>query len=479
MKRPLFLAALVALSFSSYTQSTGYTIPIVLTPYKNQYIYLGYYYGKVKALADSVKLDNNSTGVFKGSKALPGGIYFIVSPKKEIAFELLLDKQQHFSIRADSAGGPDKVVFTGSADNTVFQTYSRSVNKTGAEITALHKQLPDAKMKADSTKISDQIQALNKKIQQIRGDIEKQYPASLLAALFRNMKEPVVPPAGKHPGGKYDTLFAYRYYKNHYWDGVSFTDDRLLRTPIFEGKLEKYYRDLVSPDADSIKKEVDAMLLASRSNKEMFKYLLVHFIQQYIDPKYMGQDAVYAHLFEKYINNNPEVDWFSEKDKKTIYNRAYSVMANLIGQTASDLEMVDTLGKPTTLYSIDAPYTVIFFWDATCSHCKEELPHLDSMFQNKWKQLGIKLYGVMADGGKEAWMNYIHEHGLKDWIHVYQTDAQRDADNNTGRPGYKQLYDVYQTPMLYLLDKNKRIIAKKISYQQADEILSIKMKKSQ
>ncbi|HJU45185.1 MAG TPA: thioredoxin-like domain-containing protein, partial [Chitinophagaceae bacterium] len=264
-----------------------------------------------------------------------------------------------------------------------------------------------------------------------------------------------------------------------YWDGVSFTDDRLLRTPIFEGKLEKYYRDLVSPDADSIKKEVDAMLLASRSNKEMFKYLLVHFIQQYIDPKYMGQDAVYAHLFEKYINNNPEVDWFSEKDKKTIYNRAYSVMANLIGQTASDLEMVDTLGKPTTLYSIDAPYTVIFFWDATCSHCKEELPHLDSMFQNKWKQLGIKLYGVMADGGKEAWMNYIHEHGLKDWIHVYQTDAQRDADNNTGRPGYKQLYDVYQTPMLYLLDKNKRIIAKKISYQQADEILSIKMKKSQ
>ncbi|HJU45630.1 MAG TPA: DUF4369 domain-containing protein, partial [Chitinophagaceae bacterium] len=163
MKRPLFLAALVALSFSSYTQSTGYTIPIVLTPYKNQYIYLGYYYGKVKALADSVKLDNNSTGVFKGSKALPGGIYFIVSPKKEIAFELLLDKQQHFSIRADSAGGPDKVVFTGSADNTVFQTYSRSVNKTGAEITALHKQLPDAKMKADSTKISDQIQALNKK----------------------------------------------------------------------------------------------------------------------------------------------------------------------------------------------------------------------------------------------------------------------------------------------------------------------------
>ncbi len=55
---------------------------IQLKPFKDTQVYLGYYYGKVRALADSTMLNGNSTGVFKGKKALPGGIYFIVSPAK-------------------------------------------------------------------------------------------------------------------------------------------------------------------------------------------------------------------------------------------------------------------------------------------------------------------------------------------------------------------------------------------------------------
>lgn len=474
LKRIILSGMLITAMAASYAQKAGYSISVTVKPYKNQYIYLGYHLGKLKALADSVLLDNNSSGVFKGTKALPGGIYFIVSPHKQLLFELLLDKEQHFSVKADSSLLPDNIVFNGSPTNLLFQSYSGSANKIGREITTLSTQLASVKLPKDSTAIIDHVQSLNKQLLRIRTDIEKKQPNSLLAALFRAMRDPVVPPASQHPGGKYDSLFAYRYFKSHYWDGVSFTDERMLRTPIFEAKLEKYYRDLVVPDADSIKKEVDHMLLYSRSNEEMYKYLLIHFIQKYINPEYMGQDAVFVHIFEKYVNDHPEVNWFTEQYKKYIYDRAYSLMANLIGQPAAELQMVDTLEHPLPLYSISAPYTVICFWDATCSHCKEMVPHLDSLFQNKWKQQGIKIYGVMVDGGKEGWLNYIHEHGLKDWLHVYQTTQQKEADNNAGKPSYKQLYDIYQTPALYLLDKDKRIIAKKLSWEQIDEILRIK-----
>jgi hypothetical protein len=51
----------------------------------------------------------------------------------------------------------------------------------------------------------------------------------------------------------------------------------------------------------------------------------------------------------------------------------------------------------------------------------------------------------------------------------------KDADYAAGKPGFRQLYDVYQTPMLYLLDKDKRIIAKKLSYQQMDDLLKVKL----
>jgi len=190
----------------------------------------------------------------------------------------------------------------------------------------------------------------------------------------------------------------------------------------------------------------------------------------------MGQDAVFVHLFEKYINNVPEVNWFTEKYKKYMFERAYSLMANLIGQPASNLEMKDTSGVAMPLYDIKAPYTVICFWDPTCSHCKELVPKLDSIFQSKWKAMGVRVYGVMVDGGKEAWQKYIRENNLKDWLHVYETAEQKEAVSAAGKPSYKQLYDVYQTPVLYLLDKDKRIIAKKLTYQQIDEVISLKMK---
>ena len=219
------------------------------------------------------------------------------------------------------------------------------------------------------------------------------------------------------------------------------------------------------------------MLLYSRTNKEMFKYLLVHFVQKYINPDYMGQDAVFVHLFEKYINTG-QAGFFTEKYRKFVDDRAYSLMAILIGQPAPELTMTDTLGKTQSLYDINAQFVVICFWDPTCSHCKETVPKVDSIYQAKWKKEGIRVVGVMVDGGKDNWIKFIRDHNLEDWINVYQTTAQHDADASAGRPDYRQLYDVYQTPILYLLDKDKRIIAKKLTYLQLDEVLNLKLKKA-
>ncbi len=477
--KPFFLLPLLTMISSLAWAQSAYHITVTVKPYKNEYVYLGYYYGKQKALADSVRLNANSTGSFTGKEKLPGGIYFLVSPRKEILFELLLDKNQNFAVAADTAGLPNSVVFTSSEDNSLFQSYSRYIAVNGTEISTLLGELGKASSRQDSIRINAKLQEQNARLQNYRNDIEKRYPSSMLASLFRSMKEPSVPSAENHPGKKYDSLYAYNFYKNHYWDGISFTDDRLLRTPIFEPRLEKYFKELVLPDPDSLKKEIDFMLLKSAGNKEMYKFLLTYFVQKYINSEYMGQDAVFVHLFEKYINNQPGVDWFTEKYNKYMFERAYSMMANLIGQPAANLEMVDTAGRQVPLYGVQAPFTVICFWDPTCSHCKEVVPKVDSIFKAKWKRHGIQVYGVLVDGGKDAWLKYIKESDLNGWIHVYETTEQKNAINAAGRPGYKQLYDVYQTPVLYLLDDNKRIIAKKLTYQQIDEVISLKMKNAE
>ena len=122
MKHSVALIFFCVTALTSAAQK-GYNIKIALQPYKNEKIYLGYYYGKMKALADSTVLDAGSKGSFTGKEPLHGGIYFIVSPKKEILFELLIDKDQDFSIAADTTNMPGSIVFTGSVDNTQFQSY--------------------------------------------------------------------------------------------------------------------------------------------------------------------------------------------------------------------------------------------------------------------------------------------------------------------------------------------------------------------
>ncbi|HYF32605.1 MAG TPA: thioredoxin-like domain-containing protein [Chitinophagaceae bacterium] len=454
----------------------GYNIPISVKPYKNTYVYLGYHYGKRKALADSALLDENGKGVFKGPKPLGGGIYFVVSPKKEILFELLIDKQQHFSIEADSSSMPEGIKFTNSPDNTLFLSYTRNINETGRKAAEASQAFQNSTNPAEKEKLQQLMQQHNQYVVKYRDSIQKKHPNTFLSTLLKAMKEPVIPPASQHPGGKYDTMFAFRYFKSHYWDEVSLTDDRLLRTPILETKLDKYYKDLVAPDPDSIFREVDYMLLLSRSNKDMFRYLMVYFVQKYINPEYMGQDAVFVNIWEKYINTG-QADFFTEQYKKHMSDRAYSLMANLIGIPAAELLMVDTLGKPMPLSRVQAEFIVLCFWDPTCGHCKEVVPRVDSIFQASWKNQGVKVYGVMVEGGKDNWLKFIRENNLKDWLHVYQTEEQKNADIAAGKPSYRQLYDVYQTPVLYLLDKNKRIIAKKLNHQQIDEVIKIKRQK--
>src|SRR5580692_1717550 len=477
MSKILFSLAVCLLLIHEAQSQNGYNIHLHLKPYTSGKVYLGYYYGKIKALADSAQLNAGGDGLFSGDNRLPGGVYFVVSPNRAILFELLIDSQQHFSVAADTTNLPGSIVFTGSPDNTVFQTYARYTAEKGRGIVADQAALVTAQKTGDSAAVRsnrEKIRLLNEDITRYREEMARKYPTTLLATLFQALREPDVPPASRQPGGKYDSGYAFRYFKDHYWDGLSFSDERLARTPVFEPRLDKYFREMVSPDPDSIEKEVDHMLLYSRVSKPMFQYLMVYFVQKYVNPEYMGQDAVYVHLFDKYINAG-ETEFFTEKYRKFLNDRAYSLMANLIGQPAANLEMVDSSGKPSPLYGVNAPFIVVCFWDPTCSHCKEVVPRLDSMYKAKWQKEGVKIYGVLVDGGQQAWIQFIKDHNLDGWTHVYETKEHQEATEKAGQPGFRQLYDVYQTPTLYLLDKDKRIIAKKLSSEQLDEVINLKL----
>jgi thiol-disulfide isomerase/thioredoxin len=470
-----FSAALFStlLSMGLFAQN-GYEIKVTLKPFKNQYIYLGHYYGKQLPIVDSAKLNGKSEAVFKGTKKLGGGIYLIGYPDRAHNFEILIDKNQSFSVIADT-GNIEKVSFINSPDNVAFKAYQAFMASNGKALDGLYTQRRGSS-KEDSVKLTGQIEVLNAKIKDYRTGIISKEPNSLLALLLKSMKEPEVPK--DDPAAKTDSLFAYHYFKKHYWDEVNLMDDRMTRTPFFEPKIDKYFEQLVYPAADSVIKELDWMMSYANVNDDMQRFMLLKFVNRYLNQKYMWEDAVFVHIFEKYFAQK-EYPWLTAQGRKIITDRAYSLMANIMGSPAAEIELPDSLGQKQNLYGVEAPFVLVTIWDPTCGHCKETLPKLDSMYRSKWKAYGLKIFALAkeTDGTKTDWTSFIQKKNLKDWVHVYYSKEDDKARISANIPGYSQLYDVQSFPTLYLLDKDKRIIAKKVSFEQVDEILQYKLKK--
>ena len=460
----------------SGVRAQGYSIS-VQSNYRSGIIYLTYYLGKDYLLQDSAAVSNTGKAIFRANKKLVPGIYALVFPGKRLIADILIDNDQQISIKADS-NHLDNMVVLGSPANIIFKGYRAYVNVKGKQLQDEKNAYNASKTNADSLTHEGAYKRYSKELNDYRENIIKGKPNSMMATLLNAMKDPPYPT--KIPVTKQDSLDNYNFYKDHFWDGISFMDERMIRTPFFLPKLETYYRRVMSQSADSLIRDIDYRLLLARNSPEMFKFLLNWLTDEYINPKYMGQDAVFVHLFELYHSRGVST-WLNEKQRETVSRRGYMLMANLIGEKAADLEFVDTSGKPTSLYSIDAPYTLLVFWDPSCGHCKEEIPKIDSMYRASWKKENIKIYAVLTEkeDQKGAWLTYIRDHHINDWVNVYQSKASADEEGKGLKPSFRQLYDVTLTPTLYLLDKDKHIIAKKLTREQIDEFLAVKLKQGQ
>jgi thiol-disulfide isomerase/thioredoxin len=476
MKSSIYWLSLL-ITTSAFAQP-GYEIKLTFKPYKNQYVYLGHYFGKSNPIIDSALLNAKGEAIFKGKEKLQGGVYLIGYPNKSGFFEMLVDKKQHFSVIADTATLKKGPKFIGSPVNTLFIQYKLYMDAKGAEVTAAKNKLKTTQNKADSVLITDQMKKIELDVFNYRENIIKKNPESLLTTLLVAMKEPVLTGRLKTPLNRTDSTDAYNYFKAHYWDGVNFWDGRLAYTNFLEDKVDRYLAQLVIPHPDSVNRELDKMLGPAVISKEMTKLLLVKFTNRYITQQYMYEDAIFVHLYEKYYAQK-DYEWLTPQGRKMITERAYNLMSNIMGSFAEDIQLPDSTGKIKTLYSDTvSTHTMVVFWDPSCGHCKEVLPKLDSLYRTKWKAEGVHIFAIAkeTDQTKKEWLAFINEQHLQDWTHVYYSKADDKARTDVNIAGYSQLYDVLSYPTLYLLDKEKRIIAKKLAYSDFDNVLDVRLK---
>ena len=443
----------------------GYTIKITAKGIpEGSTCLLANYYGDKQYIKDSAKVNTKGEVIFKADVKWDQGVYLFVPPSKRY-FDFIMDDVQNFTLEADTIDYIKTMKIKGSEENRIFYEYQNFMSSKQKQIEPLREELKKIKNSKDSTKIiEDKISAIDKEVKEYRSNFVKIHPKTFVAKLMKAMEEIEIPEAPILENGKKDSTFAYRYYKTHFWDNIDFTDERLLRTPIFHPKMKQYMEKLTAQTPDSINVSADILIGKSRVNQEMFKYIVYWLTYNYESSNIMGMDAVFVHMVEKYYVTK-EAFWVDSTQLHKITNRAYTLKPLLIGKKAPLINMPDTTGKYISVYDIKAKYTVVIFWDHGCGHCKKEIPKLLEQYNTKLKAKGVQVYAIETENKPKEWKQFIKEHKLN-WINVCEPDDYKRAVT-------KKIYDIYSTPVIYLLDENKIIRAKRIDSEQIFNIVEM------
>jgi len=453
---------LALITSAGYAQKPGYEVKVRVAGVKDSLCYLANYFGDKQYLKDSTHADALGNFTFKGNEKLNGGIYMIVLPGKKY-FEIIIDKEQHFSIETSSDDYVKNMKITGSGDNILFYDYLRFISAKTKEIEPLKAEydlVKDNEEKAAQVRLK--MSVIDSAVVNYRKNLQDNHPEFLLSKVLKATDEIKMPETRYNPDGTRDSVFAFMYYKQHFFDNVDLTDDRLLQTPVFHPKLDQYFKNLTLQMPDSIIKEADNIISRLKPGSEMFKYIVWWITNKYETSNIMGMDAVFVHMADNYYTKE-KAFWVDDAQLFKIQDRAKVLKPILIGKKVKNIVLGDTAKVQRSLYDIKTRFTVLYFWDPDCGHCKKVTPALKELY-DEVKSKGVQVYAVCTEVEIDKWKKFIKEYNLN-WINV----ADPELRNN-----FRHEFDIVSTPQIFLLDDTKSIIAKRIEVETLQDILQKK-----
>lgn len=453
----------IFIGFCSVSFSQGYQIKVHIANLPDSTIFLGYYYGDKQYVHDTIALDKKGHGVFKGDKALERGMYFVFLPDKSF-FEVVIDKDQNFSLSTKFTGKPDDLIkylkSEGCTDYQIYIDYQLFMQDKNTAALRIRDKMPAADNKTKKI-LKDSMEILHNQVKSNWDMIENKYPGSLLASILKINKDIDIPePPRDQNGNITDSAFQYRYYKTHYFDNIDFADERLLRTSFFHSKIDRYFEKLIIPAPDTVIKESAFVLEKARANNEVFKYTLQLIFNKYNNSNIMGMDKAFVFLAENYYLNGL-APWADSAWLVKVENRVKEIKPNLVGNTAPEIKVVSDKNMYVSLHQLKAEYVVLFFYEPDCGHCRKTTPKMLELSQKYWEK-GVEVIGFYTQGDQPEWEKFIKEQKLEHWINVWDPYNQSH---------FRDKYDIRATPSIYLVNKDKKIIGKRIDVETLEKIL--------
>jgi thiol-disulfide isomerase/thioredoxin len=458
--RKLFFYILLLLipAFSFGQLKNGYEININIKDLQDSTVFLAYHLGDKQYIKDTVKLDRTGHGIVHGSEVLPQGIYMIVLPGRRY-FELLITANQHFSVSCLFSDYFNTLKFTGSEENSAFVEYQKKWVTMQQRAAAISKRIQNNKQNNDSLKILASVQKLQEEnMKSYLKSVIKENEGNFLGTLIKALLPVDIPdfpvPIGFANPDSVRWVRNYNYNKDHFFDNIDLTDERLLRTPILNARLDAFFTNVLIQSPDTINKEIDKLIKKCSGNYKIFQFVSVFLFNHFRQSEIMGQDAVMVKLADD-IYLSGKADWVTKEFKDDLRKQIDLIRPNLIGKKAENIVMDSYKGIFVSLYDVEKDFTILYFWEPNCGHCQEATPKLKAYY-DKPKDYSLEVFAVCTTSDKAKWTKYIEDNKLT-WINGW--DPKRSSH-------FDYYYNVQSTPTIYILDKNKKIIAKKLGVEE-------------
>jgi thiol-disulfide isomerase/thioredoxin len=452
----IFLASVHAFSFGQ--TKNGYEIELTINDLPDSTVFLAYHLGDKQYIRDTVRLNEKGHGVFKGQEILPQGIYMIVLPGRKY-FEVLMTANQHFSASCSYSDYFNSLKFSGSQENSAFVEYQRRWVKMQQRAASIAKRIQNNRQNTDSLKIYGSIQKLQEEnMKSYLKSVIKENEGNFLATLVKGMLPIDIPdfpvPIGFANPDSVRWVRNYNYNKDHFFDNIDLNDERLLRTPLLYARLDAFFSSVLIQAPDTINKEIDKLIKKCSGNHKVFQFISVYLFNHFRESEIMGQDAVMVKIADD-IYLSGKADWVSKEFKDDLRKQVDLMRPNLIGKKAENLVMDSYNGIFVSLYDVEKDFTILYFWEPNCGHCQEATPKL-KVYYDKPKDYSLEVFAVCTTSDKAKWTKYIEDNKLT-WINGW--DPKRSSH-------FDYYYNIQSTPTVYILDKNKKIIAKKLGVEE-------------
>jgi thiol-disulfide isomerase/thioredoxin len=484
MKKVLLLLAIVAFQHVANAQKLRFKIAGA----KDTTVHLIKYYGEKLFYADTVEMKNGIVE-FDGSKQ-KAGIMAVLLPEQKY-FEFIYNNEE-VQMETNVEDFMKNMKVKKSEENRIFVEYIRFLGDKKVIANQLVEERKGLKEEDDAYKaLTEKIDGISKDVFAYQKNLMAQNPNKLVSTIVKMSLEIEIPDAPKNENGKaIDSLFSYHYYRDHYFDNIDLKDDRIVNMPIFNAKLSTYFgKTMMVQHWDTIIKYGYELVDRLEPKSEVFKYTVTYLTTNFQKSKIMGMDKIFVMMADKYYcSRNAEgkspAFWMTDEKLVELCEKIPAQKNTVLGIVPPNISLRDTTDKNwKDFYSLKSDYIVLYFWDPECGHCKKTTPKLEILYKEKLKARNVEIFAVGKAVGEDfkKWKDFIRKNELT-FINVGVTESLYKAALEDARQfvpqyttieslNYQTTFDIYSTPRIFVLDKNKKIIAKQLSMSQLEDLL--------